>query len=330
MKKALSIFLALLMILPLTLISTAADDQAAPNADDPFILGSLSARYESNGNPATIGNSGDIGGTSYGAYQFASAYGVPMHFANWCVSSGQGVNVGNRLQAAYAADGNTYSTNFNNTWRAIAAEDAYGFLLLQHNYTKATIYDPMVSRVESAFFGMRVSDYSYALQNVIWSRAVQHGSNSNVIISAINAIGGWQGKTEEQLIRAIYAEAGRLVSTPPRADSIPITAASAAAYGLDASVAGQYLAYFSTNPSDIQASVYRRLNMTELNDALTMLIQYGGSTGNPDPSGGNSGGGTEFNGQAFLNTLTLLVQIAARILQFIVQFFRTIFGTVTL
>jgi len=48
------------------------------------MLGSLSARYESNGDPGAIGRTeGDAGGASYGAYQFATNAGVPEAFVAW-------------------------------------------------------------------------------------------------------------------------------------------------------------------------------------------------------------------------------------------------------
>lgn len=342
MKKSLSLFLCALMLLPVFgMLFGASALQSAPDAEDPFILGSLSARYESNGDPGSIANSGDVGGTSYGAYMFASAAGVPLDFANWCVSSGQGVSAGNRLKSAYAADKNSYGAKFNAEWKKLAAEDSYGFLLLQHNYTKARFYDVMVSRVESRFPGFKASSYSYALQNVIWSRAVQHGVYSDVIISAFEAIGGYNGKSEEQLIRAIHTEAARVTATAPRSNSIALTSSTVARYGLDPSLVGKYMVYFSTNPSDIQGAVYVRLMVNELNDALAMLRKYGGTTGGDvttqapqptttQPATTQPAGITDVFAnpanlsQALVNFLNVLVQMFIRATQLLAQFIANI------
>ena len=76
-------------------------------------IGTLSSRYEARGGVGTISTgSGDSGGKSYGAYQFASNYGIPKNFFNWCISSGQGVSIGNQLKAAYNNDGGRYGSNF--------------------------------------------------------------------------------------------------------------------------------------------------------------------------------------------------------------------------
>ena len=45
------------------------------------VITSLSAKYESNGDPACIAdNAGDLGGTSYGKYQFASNVGRKKYY----------------------------------------------------------------------------------------------------------------------------------------------------------------------------------------------------------------------------------------------------------
>ena len=47
-------------------------------------ISSLSAKYESNGNSACVANNaGDLGGISYGKYQFASKIGSVDKFVDW-------------------------------------------------------------------------------------------------------------------------------------------------------------------------------------------------------------------------------------------------------
>ena len=52
------------------------------STDEDSQLGSLSAKYESSGNPGTVSGGGDYGGVSFGAYQFSSRFDVPMHIFN--------------------------------------------------------------------------------------------------------------------------------------------------------------------------------------------------------------------------------------------------------
>ncbi len=243
--------------------------------DDAFLLGSLSAKYESNGDPASISDGKDTGKVSYGAYQFSSYYGVPMEFARWCISSGEGAKTGQRLIDAFGFDNNTYGENFNAAWKAIAAEDAQSFLVLQHNYTKACYYDKMVSKLETQVSGFDIDDYTIAFKNVIWSRAVQQGVNSDVVFKAFENLGGFKNQSEDVLIKAVYEQSSKVVDEPPYTSSIAMERSSALKYGISPElVEGRYLYYYSKNSSDIQVSVYRRLAVRELADALAMYEKY--------------------------------------------------------
>lgn len=247
----------------------------ANTGDDAFLLGSLSAKYESNGDPSSISEGKDTGKVSYGAYQFSSYYGVPMEFARWCISSGEGARTGQRLIDAFTLDNNTYGENFNTVWKAIAQEDAQSFLVLQHNYTKSKYYDVMVSKLENQVSGFDIDDYTIAFKNVIWSRAVQQGANSDVIVKAFDNLGGFKNQSEDVLIKAVYEQSSKVVDGPPYASSIAMERSSAVKYGIDPElVEGKYLYYYSRNSSDIQVSVYRRLAVRELADALAMYEKY--------------------------------------------------------
>ena len=237
---------------------------------DQYLLGSLSAKYESNGNPAAISKGNDAGGVSFGAYQFASNAGVPKTFAEWCISSGASIEIGNRLLAAYKNDGSLCGESFKAEWLAIAKENADLFLSVQHRFVKEKYYDAIVSRVEKNISGFDMDIYGIALQNVFWSRSVQHGvgGSYNVITRAFEALGGFNFQSEETLIRAIYAESGAVVDT----GTYPMTGATAESLG----IAGKYMKYYSKNSSAVQISVYKRLNINELALALEMLEKYGG------------------------------------------------------
>ncbi len=312
MKKYISLLGALLILVSAFSFSTQAYGRYAPDGmdsdyyalldvnDEAMRLGSLSAKYESNGNPATISEGKDTGGVSYGAYQFSSRYGVPLAFVEWCISSDSGKEVGERLKAAYELDENTYGENFNAEWKKIAQESPEGFLFLQHSFTKARFYDVVVEKLEKNVKGFKVDNYTIALKNVIWSRAVQNGVNSDVITKAFESLGGFDNQPEDILIKAIYARASLLVDEPPAADSIKIEKSSAEKYGIDVeTVEGKYLFYHSKNSSDIQVSVYRRLAIRELEEALEMYVAEGGvltpeTPVDPDnPPVGDDGDGTD-------------------------------------
>lgn len=291
MKKIIPIILAFAVLMPcITVAANKAEPEfilngmeseyyimlnSVEDSSDALLLGSLSAKYESNGDPSTISEGKDTGGVSYGAYQFSSKWGVPLEFANWCVSSGEGIATGNRLLDAYTNDGSTYGSQFDDEWKNIADENATAFLVLQHNFTKARFYDVMVAKLEAQAHGFKADDYTIALKNVIWSRAVQQGVNSDVILKAFENLGGFKYQAEDILIKAIYEQSSLLTDVPPYSDSVKIELSSALKFGIQPDViVGKYLYYYSRNSSDIQVSVYRRLAVNELNDALAMYEKY--------------------------------------------------------
>ena len=238
-------------------------------------IGQASAKYESNGNPGTISSgNGDPGRKSYGAYQFASAFNVPYDFARWLVSSGENPGWGDRLTAAYAADGNSFGNQFDAVWTAIAGEDANGFLLAQHGYIKVQYYDVAVKKLSSNY-GFQAEQYGIALKSAIWSRAVQHGASGAVTVigRAFEAIGGFEGKSEEALIRAIYGESGMALS--PSSDSQTVVTSESAKQYVDSNgnylIYGKYLKYYSGSSSSVQYGVWKRLNINELNDLIHLI-----------------------------------------------------------
>ncbi len=283
MKKTV---VALICLLTLIFSSFPVLAQTAQELEDE-LLGTVSAQYESNGDPGLIsGGDGDLGGASYGAYQFASTYNIPYTFAEWCVSTGLNKTVGNTLLAAYEKDGNQLGTNFNTAWKKIATDDKDGFLKLQRLYVKAKYYDPAVTALKT-HFNLDVSLYGIAFKNAVWSRTLQHGLGSYdretgflAIVKRVdkNTAGGLNALSEEGLINAVYEESGGLTNSGTNA----MTAANAGGnawiirtYNLE----GKYMKYFSGNSAAVQAGVYLRLRVKEIGALLEMLSVYGGYTG---------------------------------------------------
>ena len=283
MKKAVVAMVCLLCVL---FSSFPVLAQSATELEDE-LLGTVSAQYESNGDPGVIsGGEGDLGGASYGAYQFASQYNIPHTFAKWCVSSQKGAEIGNALLYAYELDKNTLGENFNKTWKQIANDRKDEFLKLQRLYVKTKYYDPAVSALQ-ANCNLDVSLYGIAFKNAVWSRTLQHGLGSYTNQSGFLGImrqlelatpGGLASLSEEGLITAIYEESGKVVSQGTN----PMTAATAGgnawiirSYNLE----GKFMKYYSGNSAAVQAGVYLRLRVKELAALLEMLATYGGYLG---------------------------------------------------
>src|SRR5262245_655510 len=141
--------------------STVQAAQAAPAAAATPEIGSLSRKYESNGDPGLVSSGvGDNGGRSYGAYQFSSKTGSAAAFTKWLSST--------HPSLARDLAGKTPNTPaFDSAWKATAARDRAGFLSAQHDYIKASFYDPAAASVKSST-GLDVSKRSAALRDVLW------------------------------------------------------------------------------------------------------------------------------------------------------------------
>jgi hypothetical protein len=145
-----------------------------------WVLGQTSKQYESGGKgPGTINsytNSGDLGGASYGTYQFASY--LPAKMPN----GKSRPNPTNSPVVAYVAQ-SKYSNRFagctpgtsawDTAWKGCASEDSLGFDADQHAYVKTKYYDVMIGNLKRA--GLDLTSFGAGVQDLVWSTAVQMG-----------------------------------------------------------------------------------------------------------------------------------------------------------
>ncbi|HEU4767351.1 MAG TPA: LysM domain-containing protein [Pyrinomonadaceae bacterium] len=203
-------------------------------------LGELSAKYETGGRgPGTVSTgSGDPGGVSYGSYQMASKMGTVQRFVcqpgfPWA-SDFQGLTAG--------------TAPFTSCWKRIAAAETSAFQSAQHAFIKKSHYDLLAAKILNDD-GLDVNTRSRALQDVVWSTAVQHGGATPIIHRALANVTCKPSDPDfdKQLICAIYAERGR---KKPDGN----------------------LAYFSKSAPGVQAGVAKRFKNEE-QDALAMLAK---------------------------------------------------------
>jgi hypothetical protein len=184
----------------------------------------LSAKYESSGNIATIArNAGDIGGASYGKYQFATNTGSANSFARW---------YGGALSGKVAG-----TSGFDAAWKAEARNNPKKFEQAQHQYIANKFYTPALKNIKSKT-GVDFSSYPLAVQNVIWSVAVQHGVGGAARL--FKNAGVHKGDSARQIIAKVYNERMNVGK------------------------------YFSSSSGSIQRSVQNRF-ARERQDALNML-----------------------------------------------------------
>ena len=204
------------------------------------LLGELSAKYETGGRgPGTVSTgSGDPGGVSYGSYQMATKMGTVARFVGQ--ASFQWANDFSGLAPGTAP--------FTACWKRIAANETDAFQRAQHAFIKKSHYDLLAAKI-LAEDGLDVNTRSRALQDVVWSTAVQHGGGTPIIHKAFANVTSkpTDPDFDKQLISAIYAERGR---RKPDGN----------------------LAYFSKSSPSVQAGVAKRFKNEE-QDALAMLAK---------------------------------------------------------
>ena len=201
-------------------------------------LGGLSARYESNGNPGAVGHDG-TGGYSYGSYQIATKTGTMNNYLTFLQPYDPSAY--SALQAAGGIAGATSgSSAFQMAWQNLATTDS-NFVKSQHDFIQTTHYDVAAKNIKNQS-GIDINTKSLAVQDVVWSTAVQGGPNTAVFKVLQNLP---SNVSDSVIINKIYDERGAVNSNGS-------------------------LKYFSKSSQNIQNSVKNRF-VNERQQALAML-----------------------------------------------------------
>ena len=172
-------------------------------------LGSLSARYESRGNPATIGWD-STGGFSYGTYQLAANVGVMNEFHAWLARAHPDLE--SQLAAAGGAAGARAGTEaYKAAWAQVMGTQAGAEA--QHEYAVIAYFVPG-NRLIKNRTTLDTTQRSVTVQNVVWSSAIQHGPGGarNIFQRALATLGYPPNEvtatqpTDAAIVRAVYAE----------------------------------------------------------------------------------------------------------------------------
>lgn len=162
-------------------------------------LGSLAAKYESGGRGSEAIGFDSTGGTSYGKYQIATRTGTMNKFLEFLKTSNP--EAYERLMAAGPADSGK-DGKFAQEWKALAKEGKLGDS--EHDFIKKTHFDVGMKGVKDQNLSKMI-EQSKALQEVMWSTSVQHGGGgASGIFNKVFK----EGMSEQDLIKAIYAERG--------------------------------------------------------------------------------------------------------------------------
>lgn len=135
-------------------------------------LGSLSAWYESGERGSAAIGYDSNGGTSYGKYQIASKTGTFDKFLGWLAAQGgKAKELAKKLSEAGPPNTGSRKGGVPDAWRAAAKDGSLEDY--EHGFIKATHYDAALKRLPDELRA-RI-EASPALQDVVWSTAVQHG-----------------------------------------------------------------------------------------------------------------------------------------------------------
>jgi len=149
-------------------------------------LGELSAKYESSGRADAVGYD-TTGGWSYGTHQLTQ-----NNVGRFLQLSGYSKQFGNLKPG---------TPQFNVKWQEVARNDPQ-FKDAQERYIRDTHFNPQSQMLKA--LGIPLKKYGETLQQVIYSTAVQHGPNNDVVKKALQKVG--KDASEEELIKAIYEE----------------------------------------------------------------------------------------------------------------------------
>jgi len=150
-------------------------------------LGSLSEKYESGGNPGAIGYD-STGGYSYGTYQLAH-------------SNAQKFVEQSPFKTAFAGL-KFNSKEWQNKWKEVAQKAPQQFAQAQKEYIAKTHFEPQVEKLKK--LGINVAALPQVIQDAIWSTAVQHGANTDVVTKAFAHLS--KNASPADMLKAIYKE----------------------------------------------------------------------------------------------------------------------------
>ena len=182
-------------------------------------LGSVSAQFESGGRGVgTISSgAGDYGGVSYGAHQLATNNGSMMNFLN--------SKEGQQFAAQFGGQA-PGTAGFNEAYKGIVANNGDAFAKAQDDYITRTHYAPQAAKLQNDL-GLDVSKRGKAVQEMVYSTAVQYGGNTNAIKRALNGL-DLDKMTDEQIINTVQQSKAQNVGTDFKSSSANVQAGVAA------------------------------------------------------------------------------------------------------
>lgn len=159
-------------------------------------LGGLAAKHESGKDGIKAVGWDPNGGTSYGTYQISSRKGTYKDFVNWLRKKGyeEQAEALSRNPADGGQKGQAAAV-----WKQLAADGKLTHEM-EHAFIKESHYDVAMNKIADPSLRAMVNEHP-ALQDVVWSTAVQHGGTggAGVLNRAFK-----EGMSPEDFINSVY------------------------------------------------------------------------------------------------------------------------------
>lgn len=178
--------------------ATTAPSSAMVSGD----FGHIAEKYESAGRGSGTVGWDLVGGTSYGKKQISSKVGAMTDYLKYLDKVGKG-DIAQRLrEAGIEKDTGGTTGKAVDVWKEIAASGALGNT--ETEFLKSQSYDVAFAGLKDEELKSKIGG-SKALQEMLFSTAVQHGGGGarGILNTAYK-----KGMTEEDLVKAVYAERG--------------------------------------------------------------------------------------------------------------------------
>ena len=159
-------------------------------------LGGLSAGFESGSRGSSAIGNDSTGGASYGKYQISTKRGTMSKFMDFLKTN----NPEAYKQLSQAGDPSSSTGTFAAKWQELASNGTLGNS--EHEFIKSTHFDPAYKNIDDPNLRSMIEN-SKALQDVLWSTAVQHGAGGAA--SIFNKVYK-PGMSQQALVSAVYAE----------------------------------------------------------------------------------------------------------------------------
>lgn len=167
-------------------------------------IGQLAAQFESGSDGVAAIGYDRHGGTSYGKFQIASRVGSMDNFLNFMDTAAP--DIAKTLRAAGPANTGSRNGGMPTAWRKIAEEQPERFEALQEKFIYDSHYKPALDAVTKNT-PLQEGQISSAMQEVLWSTAVQHGpaGAARIFSRAAEMTGNSQGAAyDKKLISKVY------------------------------------------------------------------------------------------------------------------------------